>query len=187
MGGPLAHLYWPAYDRLPHQLWSWRPPARLPLVIAEFDWWLLIVGFVAGGGLIWLILARLPRTDEDVSLDERWSEAGWIAEELAATGRPIDRETADEVLALHRRYVVGADSEPFPGEDEVEGDEPQADRLEADRLEADQLEAPAAALQAPASAVAIAGGEPGDPRAPEASSGERSAEMQPAEQPRHPE
>lgn len=89
-------------------------------MVAEFDWWLLIVGFVAGGGLIWLILARLPRDEADVTADERWAEAGWIAEELATTGRPVDPETAEEVLALHERYLAG----PAQVEADQAADEP---------------------------------------------------------------
>ena len=72
---------------------------------AEFDWWLLIVGLVAGAGLVWLILAEWPRRDEELEDAEIGLEAGWIAAQLRATGRALEPETAEAVLRQHRAYL----------------------------------------------------------------------------------
>jgi hypothetical protein len=72
---------------------------------AEFDWWLLIVGLVVGAGLVWLILAEWPRQDEELADEEIRLEAGWIAAQLLADGRPIEPEVAELVLRQHRSYL----------------------------------------------------------------------------------
>jgi hypothetical protein len=72
---------------------------------AEFDWWLLIVGLVVGAGLVWLILAEWPRQDEDLADEEIGLEAGWIAAQLLADGRPIEPDVAEAVLRQHRSYL----------------------------------------------------------------------------------
>lgn len=70
---------------------------------AEFNWWLLIVGIVAGGALTWLVLADSSRRDQDIADDELTAEAAWIAR---SAGQPvIDAETAERVLRAHRRYL----------------------------------------------------------------------------------
>lgn len=70
---------------------------------AEFNWWLLIVGIVVGGGLTWLILSDSARRDQDLTDEETTAEAGWIARAL---GNPaVDAETAEAVLRAHRRYL----------------------------------------------------------------------------------
>jgi hypothetical protein len=73
-------------------------------VNAEFNWWLLIVGLVVGGGLAWLVLADSSRREVDIEERELGSEARWIADELAASGEPVDDERVVEVLRLHRAY-----------------------------------------------------------------------------------
>jgi len=73
-------------------------------VNAEFNWWLLIVGLVVGAGLAWLVLADSSRREVDIEERELGSEARWIADELAASGRPVDDERVLEVLRLHRAY-----------------------------------------------------------------------------------
>ncbi len=89
----------------------------------EFDWWLLIVGFVAGAGLLWLILARLPRADADETTAERRAEAAWIAEQLGRSGPAVDVDAAEEVLDLHRRYLdAGWVIEPLTAEEGMEVD-----------------------------------------------------------------
>jgi hypothetical protein len=72
---------------------------------AEFDWWLLIVGLVAGAGLVWLILAEWPRRDEELEDDEVAVEAGWIAAQLRAAGRIVEPDMAEAVLRQHRAYL----------------------------------------------------------------------------------
>jgi hypothetical protein len=70
---------------------------------AEFNWWLLFVGVVAGGALTWLVLADFARRDREISDDEVAAEAAWIARTLD-TPR-LDEDLAEEVLRAHRRYL----------------------------------------------------------------------------------
>jgi hypothetical protein len=70
---------------------------------AEFNWWLLIVGVVAGGALTWLILADFARRDREISDEEVAAEAAWIARTLDAPG--LDADLAEDVLRAHRRYL----------------------------------------------------------------------------------
>ena len=72
---------------------------------AEFDWWLLLVGVVAGAGLTWLVLADSSRRDVDIEAAETRAEAGWIARTLSEEGRALDADTAEAVLQAHRRYL----------------------------------------------------------------------------------
>jgi hypothetical protein len=91
------------------------------LVNAEFNWWLLIVGLVIGGGLTWLVLADSSRREVDIEERELDSEARWIAETLTSSGRRIDDDRVREVLRLHRAYRTA----PPPDDGE-----PNADELE---------------------------------------------------------
>ena len=72
----------------------------------EFNWWLLIVGLVAGAGLVWLVLADSARRDADIEDDEIPMEAAWIAAMLREDGEELDPQTADRVLRLHRAYLA---------------------------------------------------------------------------------
>lgn len=73
---------------------------------AEFDWWLLIVGLVIGAGLVWLILAELPRRDAELDEAEIDVEAGWIAANLEALGNgAADSVAVAAVLRQHRTYL----------------------------------------------------------------------------------
>ena len=72
---------------------------------AEFNWWLLIVGLVAGAGLVYLILADSSRRDEEIAAEEVPREAAWIAATLRDEGIPLPPETAERVLELHRVYL----------------------------------------------------------------------------------
>lgn len=74
------------------------------MVNAEFNWWLLIAGLVVGAGLAWLVLADLHRSDEEIAEEELESEAAWIVDRLAETGRPVSAETVEAVLRAHRGY-----------------------------------------------------------------------------------
>jgi len=72
-------------------------------VSAEFNWWLLIVGLIAGGALTWLVLADSTRREEEVGEEELTAEAAWIARSL---GRPaVDDRIAADILRAHRRYL----------------------------------------------------------------------------------
>ncbi len=72
---------------------------------AEFDWWLLIVGLVIGAGLVWLILAELPRRDVELDQAEIAVEAAWIAATLQADGRELNPGAVAAVLREHRAYL----------------------------------------------------------------------------------
>jgi hypothetical protein len=85
----------------------------------QFDWWLLIVGFVLGAGLTGLVLAELRRREDDVTAREREAEAAWIASDLTAHGIPADAEAVAEVLRLHRLYLAS-----------LPADEPELDKLD---------------------------------------------------------
>jgi hypothetical protein len=74
--------------------------------MAEFQWWLLIVGIVAGGGLVAIVFMESNRNDWDVAEDERRAEATWISEWLASEGRTIKRDDAEAVLRAHRDYLA---------------------------------------------------------------------------------
>jgi hypothetical protein len=73
--------------------------------MAEFQWWLLIVGLVAGGGLVAIVFMESTRNDWDVAEDERRAEATWISQWLASEGRTIDGDDAEAVLRAHREYL----------------------------------------------------------------------------------
>ena len=70
---------------------------------AEFNWWLLIVGLIAGGALTWLVLADSTRREREVDDDELAAEASWIARSLQLPA--VDGEVARAVLRAHRRYL----------------------------------------------------------------------------------
>ena len=72
----------------------------------QFDWWLILVGFVLGAGLAWLVLAELHRREDDLAAREREVEAEWIAADMNAHGFPADAEAVGEVLRLHRTYLA---------------------------------------------------------------------------------
>jgi hypothetical protein len=84
-------------------------------MIAEFNWWLLIVGLVVGVGLTWLVLTDTRRRDVDVEERELADEAAWLADAMAAEGEPIPPDVAERMLRLHRVYL--GISEPLPDPD----------------------------------------------------------------------
>ena len=59
-------------------------------LMAEFQWWLLLVGLVAGGGLVAVVTMDGRRREEDIGELERRAEATWIAERVAGTPRAVD-------------------------------------------------------------------------------------------------
>jgi hypothetical protein len=96
-------------------------------VNVQFDWWLLIVGFVLGAGMTGLVLAELRRREDDVTARERAAEAAWIASDLTAHGIPADTEAVAEVLRLHRLYLAS-----------LPADEPELDEI--DEIEAEVVQ-----------------------------------------------
>jgi hypothetical protein len=72
--------------------------------VAEFQWWLLIVGIVAGGGLVAILLMDTSRRDVDIDEAERAAEATWIAQWLASEGRKVTRDDVEAVLRADQDY-----------------------------------------------------------------------------------
>ncbi len=73
--------------------------------MAEFQWWLLLVGLVAGGGLVAIVSMDSRRREEDLADAERRAESTWIAERLFAQDPTLDPETVEAVLRVHREYL----------------------------------------------------------------------------------
>jgi hypothetical protein len=74
--------------------------------MAEFQWWLLLVGLVAGGGLVAIVSMDSRRREEDLAEVERRAEATWIAERLYARDASLDPDTVEAVLRIHREYLA---------------------------------------------------------------------------------
>jgi len=91
--------------------------------MAEFQWWLLIVGLVAGGGLVAVVTSDGRRREEDIAELERRAETTWIAERLAGPGGAVDALDVDAVLRLHREFLAL----PPPDRLIVEGQGPAVD------------------------------------------------------------
>jgi hypothetical protein len=72
-----------------------------------FQWWLVIVGIGLGAGLLWLVLGRLPRQDDDVGPRERSVEAMWISQTIETGGGIAPVALVEEVLELHASYLEG--------------------------------------------------------------------------------
>lgn len=72
--------------------------------MAEYVWWFLIVGLVAGGGVVAFFMADAARRDEDLDAAEREAEASLIAGQMGNDGRSVDRATVAAVLRAHRDY-----------------------------------------------------------------------------------
>jgi hypothetical protein len=73
--------------------------------MAEFQWWLLIVGLIAGGGLVAVVSMDGRRREQDIGELEQRAEASWIADQLTARDRPIDPAMVETVLRSHREYL----------------------------------------------------------------------------------
>jgi hypothetical protein len=73
--------------------------------MADFQWWLLLVGLVAGGGLVAVMSMDGKRREVDLDELERTAEANWISARLAGTAEWLDGSTVASVLRLHREYL----------------------------------------------------------------------------------
>lgn len=94
--------------------------------MAEFQWWLLLVGLVAGGGLVAVVFLDGARREQDLEEDELPAEAQLIASRLAARGRDLEPDDVEAVLREHREYRL------LPPPDRLEPvDPPEADRAVA--------------------------------------------------------
>jgi hypothetical protein len=72
--------------------------------MAEFQWWLLLLGLVAGGGIVAVVYLDGARREQDIEDAELPAEATWISERLIARGHQVDAATAERVLLEHRSY-----------------------------------------------------------------------------------
>ena len=61
--------------------------------MAEFQWWLLLVGLVAGGGLVAVVFLDGARREQDVDEAELPAEAQWIAARLGSGERRLGRRS----------------------------------------------------------------------------------------------
>lgn len=88
--------------------------------MAEFDWWLLVLGLVVGGGLVYLVLAESARRETDLEARELEAEASFISERLADVGLDVSQPTVADVLREHRAYLH------LPPPDAIVGSEEEA-------------------------------------------------------------
>ena len=103
--------------------------------MAEFQWWLLFVGLIAGGGLVAVVTMDGRRREEDLVGLERQAEATWIAERTTSVDGPLDARAVAAVLELHREYL----GLPPPDEILVEGEPSDGDADDvADRVRDDR-------------------------------------------------
>ncbi|MEW5990524.1 MAG: hypothetical protein AB1736_04145 [Chloroflexota bacterium] len=74
------------------------------MLMAEFQWWLLLVGLVAGGGLVAVVFLDGARREQDIEEAEIPAEASWIAARLGGGERRLDVRQVEAVLREHREY-----------------------------------------------------------------------------------
>jgi hypothetical protein len=102
--------------------------------MAAFQWWLLLVGLVAGGGLVAIVTMDGRRREEDLADLERRAEATWIADRVRGLDHAIDPGTVASILRIHREYLTL----PPPDRIIVEGDEEEAEARPTSAAEAPQ-------------------------------------------------
>jgi hypothetical protein len=97
--------------------------------MAEFQWWLLLLGLVAGGGIVAVVYLDGARRDQDIADEELPAEAIWISERLAARGRSVDPDMIERVLLEHRVYRIEPPPDRFEPMDPLPqtGEPPAAD------------------------------------------------------------
>ena len=71
---------------------------------AEFNWWLLIVGVVAGAALTWLVVADSSAARAG-GRRARAARRGGVDRAVARPRRPSTRTRPRHVLRAHRRYL----------------------------------------------------------------------------------
>lgn len=90
--------------------------------MAEFQWWLLLVGLVIGGGIVAVVYLDGSRRDQDLESRELPAEAAWIADRLMATGRSVDESAIEQVLREHRAYRAELPPDLImPGDERTDG------------------------------------------------------------------
>ena len=93
-------------------------------MISEFNWWLLLLGLVVGGGLTWLVLAETRRREQDLEDEELPEEAAWLEARLTEEGRPVPFDTIERVVQLHREYLAVIPPSDTPEDDWVADEHP---------------------------------------------------------------
>ena len=73
----------------------------------QYIGWALVVGLAIGGALVWFAVGRVPRSSEDISVEERAAEAGWIGETMRTRGVDMPEDVIEDVLRLHAAYLEG--------------------------------------------------------------------------------
>jgi hypothetical protein len=89
--------------------------------MAEFQWWLLLVGLVFGGGLVAVVFLDGTRREQDIEESELPAEARFVAMRLESRGITVDPDDVEAVLREHREYRL------FPPPDRLEPIEPPVD------------------------------------------------------------
>ena len=89
--------------------------------MAEFQWWLLLVGLVAGGGLVAVVFLDAARRDRDIEEAELPAEARWIAERLGTDADRPDPWVIETILREHREYRQLPPPDRLDPVDEPEG------------------------------------------------------------------
>ena len=109
--------------------------------MAEFQWWLLLVGLVAGGGLVAVVTMDGRRREEDLGELERQAEATWIVDRLAGSAQWLDGPAVETVLRLHREYLGLPPPDAFIVEGEqVADDADLAEDADPGDIDIDDLE-----------------------------------------------
>ena len=77
----------------------------------QYIGWALVFGLVVGGALVWFAVGRLPRSGNEVPLEERAAEVGWISGTIDDRGGKAPPDLVEEVLELHSEYLDRADQQ----------------------------------------------------------------------------
>lgn len=71
----------------------------------QYIGWALVLGLVIGGALVWFAIGRLPRSGEEIPLEERSAEAAWISRTINERDGMAPTDLVEEVLELHTEYL----------------------------------------------------------------------------------
>jgi hypothetical protein len=73
--------------------------------MAEFQWWLLLVGLVAGGAIVSVVSMESKRERSDLDAREREAMTSWIADRLLRDGVDVDTDRVAAVIAAEQDYL----------------------------------------------------------------------------------
>ena len=77
----------------------------------QYIGWALVLGLAVGGALVWFAVGRLPRSGEEIPVEERTAEAAWISRTITERGGVAPPDLVEEVLDLHVEYLDRASTE----------------------------------------------------------------------------